>query len=249
MNVFTMLPILAGVFVAIFVGIAIFFIARAVSQVCPGIVMGHIEILGEYGGGKYFNRVKGLMVDATASFMTRELEPEVKEHLCYLVDAVAKKGGFSPDKLMELENWKTVLNNTKLSGLVNMIVTRDNGKEIIVQLPDREGNLRSMLEYVRHDPKSKLTLQGAVSKGIVPGMIATYKAKWEIPNLGKCTVHLFVPDPPRQDPILPVAPDPPMTEAELVKQAKPIGSSLVVSTESVPGVQRKRTPGAPSVNS
>jgi len=212
-DIFSWLPTVAVLAIGLLAAFFIFTIARMFSQPAPGIAMGHFEIIGNYAGGKYVNRIRGLMVEATKLFMNEQMEPKFKESLGFTVDAIAKKSGFDQQLLNDIKAWKTKLQDAKLCELMRIIVTRDGAtKHLIVQY-DRVK--QSLLEYVRYDEKGKMTLQGTVSQGVVTGQLTTFKGQWKVHNVGKCTVHLFKPD--LLEPVAAGTDNPPKIPEELAK--------------------------------
>ena len=177
------------------VALIVLMIWRTISPAAPGINLGYYEVVGKYAGGKYAKRIKGMLVDSTRLFINPDMEPEFKRALVRSIDIIAKKSNLDEAHLKEIKDFKDKLSQEKLSDLVRIIVTREMlfSKHVLVQWHYVKSPLT---EFAAHEEGSKFSLSvGPTSQGIITGHMTTLPTRWELPRLGKCTVHMFKPDP------------------------------------------------------
>jgi hypothetical protein len=86
-----------------------------------------------------------------------------------------------------------------LDKICRVVIMRDGffgEKHLIVQFGDPK---RSLSDYASHEEESHFNFAfGPVNKGLISGSMQTLPERWEFPNkrfnLGKVTVHIFVPE-------------------------------------------------------
>ena len=181
-------------FYAVVAGVA-FLIAlsfwKNIAPAAPGVILGYYEILGRYGGGSLMKRIQGTLVDSTHIFLNPEIEPKFKRYIIRNLDALSKKNPGSPSELRSL---RSQLIKYPLRKVCRIVVTRDRfwTKHVLVQWGYVD---KPISEYAMHEERGKFTLSsGLITRGIITGALKTLPEPWEVPNLGKCRVHLFLPD-------------------------------------------------------
>jgi hypothetical protein len=176
--------------VVTFVAVMIFLsIWKNISPAAPGIPLGYYEILGRYAGGNLMKRIQGTLVDATQIFLNPEVEPKFKKYIIRNLEASSKGNPGS-----ELQALKTAFSRYPLGNACRIIVTRDRfwTKHVMIQWGYVD---KPLTEYAMHEERGKFTFSaGLISRGVITGAIKTLPDPWEIPKLGKCRVHLFLPD-------------------------------------------------------
>jgi len=179
--------------VAFVVGMILLSIWKNISPAAPGIPLGYYEIIGRYAGGSLMKRIQGTLVDATYFFLNPEIENKFKEYILKNIEAMSKKGnpGIKPSEALSIKN---SLQKYRFSKACRIIVTRDRfwTKHVLVQWGYVD---KPLIDYAVHEDRGKFTLStGLITRGTITGTIKTLPDPWVIPKIGKCTVHLFLPD-------------------------------------------------------
>jgi hypothetical protein len=176
---------------AVIIGLIVLSIWSNIAPAAPGVVLGYLEIVGTYAGGKLFKRFEGTIVDASNIFLNTQYEDEFKESL--LADLELLKLKEQNPAGLELKNVKDEFGKCRLNEMCRVLVTREKlfTKHIFVQW----GHLGSLSEYAAKEEKPKFTLSNLfVSRGAVRGQLYTFPTKWDIEDVGTCQVHLFKPE-------------------------------------------------------
>ncbi|MGB9672069.1 MAG: hypothetical protein ACPLZY_02865, partial [Candidatus Norongarragalinales archaeon] len=181
---------------ALIIALAVWMIWRSIAPAAPGIGLGYYEVVGRHGGQKLIKRIKGTLVDATALFLSPEIESaflqilkeDIKEMLTRTNDADLS----SLSKALEKAD-------IRLADYVRIVVTREKlfTKHVIVQYGYVNNPLNA---YAAYDPQAKFTLGfGFLTQGVITGKMHTLPQPWQLYKLGKVQVHLFKPDPLKED--------------------------------------------------
>jgi len=206
---FQWLPNIAMAGLAIIIGLAVWMIWRSIAPAAPGISLGYYEVVGRYAGQKLVKRLRGTLVDATALFLSPEIENSFKQLLKEDIKEIEAR---TREDLSDVYN---SLENASLSDVCRIIVTRERlfTKHVLIQHTHVDKPLNA---YACYDPQAKFSLGfGFLSQGVITGEIHTFPQPWEIYRLGKVQVHLFKPDVPTDEP----AKDPPEYLAKLALYA------------------------------
>jgi hypothetical protein len=196
-NFFEWIPQVALGGLALIIAVAVWMIWRSIAPAAPGIGLGYYEVVGRYAGQKLMKRIRGTLVDATALFLApetetvflQELKADIKALLGQSADSVDVKDLY--DKLEKGE--------VKISEYCRIIVTREKlfTKHVLVQYGYVDKPLNA---YAAYDPQAKFTLGfGFLVQGVITGKIYTMPHMWELYRLGKVHVHLFKPDPVKEE--------------------------------------------------
>jgi hypothetical protein len=194
---FQWLPNIALGLLAFIIALAVWVVWRTIAPAAPGISLGYYEVVGRYGGQKLLKRIRGTLVDATALFLSPEVESAFLDELNADLKELMSRAGNSPD----LKNLVDRLENGEASirDYCRIIVTREKlfTKHVIVQYGHVDKPLNA---YASFDPQSKFTLGfGFLLQGVITGRIYTLPHPWELHRIGKVSVHLFIPDAPEQE--------------------------------------------------
>lgn len=197
MSVLDLIPYVAvfGAVVATII-VVVFNLYQKYAPAADGIPLGYLEVEGRYAGGKLLKRIKGTLVDASSLFINPELAVKVKAMILGEMTRRAK----NPDEAKfkeQFAEFKKKVDEAPLDKFCRVIVTRasEHGgfkKHVFLQWEHVSQPLNA---YAHHEPESKFSLGfGFQSKGIVTGVLNTCGKDWDIPQIGKATVHFFVPD-------------------------------------------------------
>ena len=173
--------------IAVIVALIVLSVWSNIAPAAPGVVLGYLEVIGTYAGGKLFKRFEGTIVDASNIFLNTQYEDEFRESL--LADLKLEK---NPAKL-EFQEIKDKFEKCRLNEICRVLVTREKlfTKHIFVQW----GHLGSLSEYAAKEEKPKFTVSNLfVSRGVVRGQLYTFPTKWDIEGVGTCQVHMFKPE-------------------------------------------------------
>jgi len=217
-DIFAAIPYAAIAVLTVFIIFFLFLVYQSRAAPASGHVLGSYEINGRYAGGKFFKRIQGILVDATGIFVNPEVESVFKQLLIEDIKAATHKVLGEKAAIME-QNKETMTTpnavqdkeNTSLQTLVatlekdglplskvcRIIITRTNlfEKHVIIQY----GRVEILPTYAAHEAESRFSPSlGPVSKGIINGSILTLPERWEIFEVGKATVHVFLPDNPSE---------------------------------------------------
>jgi len=177
--------------IAVIVALIVLSVWSNIAPAAPGVVLGYLEIIGTYAGGKLFKRFEGTIVDASNIFLNTQFEDEFKESLLADLDLLKEKN----PTILELEKVKDEFKKCHLNEMCKILVTREKlfDKHIFVQW----GCLDALNEYATKEEKPKFTLSNLfVSRGAVRGQLHSFPTRWEIEGVGTCQIHLFKPDTP-----------------------------------------------------
>jgi len=183
--------------VAFVAGMILLSIWKNISPAAPGIPLGYYEVIGRYAGGSLMKRIQGTLVDSTYFFLNPELESKFKKYILKHIREVSKKKP-NPKGASGLLPLEKQLMKFPLERAVRIIVTRDRlwKKHILVQWGYVD---KPLIDYAMHEDKGKFTFStGLITRGVITGTIHTLPEPWIIPKIGKCTVHLFLPDARRE---------------------------------------------------
>jgi len=175
--------------IAVIVALIVLSVWSNIAPAAPGVVLGYLEIIGTYAGGKLFKRFEGTVVDASNIFLNTQYEDEFKESLLADLKLLKEKN----PAILELEKVKDEFEKCHLNEMCRILVTRERlfDKHIFVQW----GCLGALNEYAAKEEKPKFTLSNLfVSRGAVRGQLHSFPTRWEIEGVGTCQVHLFKPD-------------------------------------------------------
>lgn len=198
LNFFEWLPTVALAGLALIIFVAAWMLWRNIAPAAPGVSLGYYEVLGRYAGQKLLKRIRGTLVDATALFLSPEVEHDFKQMIVEDVEAIMKKAGNPVGD--ELASVAAQFKNSRLTDTCRIIVTRERlfTKHVLIQIGHVDKPLNA---YAANEPSSKFTLgMGFLSQGIITGAIYTFPQPWHIYRLGKVQVHLFTPDAPSNEP-------------------------------------------------
>ena len=211
LGIFDVIPGLAVVLFVVFILFFLFLVYQSRAAPAAGQVLGSYVINGRYAGGKFFKPIQGILVDATGIFLNPEIEPVFKKILVEDMKAVLKREGdqasakdAKPDmaapnpvqstEKTQLETLLSKLEKATFSKVCRIVITRTLfEKHVIVQY----GRVEPLSHYAAHEASSHFSISlGPVSKGVINGSILTLPERWEIFEIGKATVHVFLPDDP-----------------------------------------------------
>ena len=190
---FEWIPNIAIGSLALIIAVAAWMIWRNIAPAAPGISLGYYEVVGRYAGQKIIKRIKGTLVDATALFINPQIETAFLQILKEDIQEIETR------TRANLSDVKKALENTNLTDVCRIIVTRERlfTKHVIIQYCHVDKPLNA---YAAYDPQAKFTLGfGFLVQGVITGKIYTMPHMWELYRLGKVHVHLFKPDPVKEE--------------------------------------------------
>ena len=179
--------------VAFVAGMILLSIWKNISPAAPGIPLGYYEVIGRYAGGSLMKRIQGTLVDSTHLFLNPEITNKFKKYVLKNIKEASKKNPNSK-KASQLLLLEKPFMKYPLEKTVRIIVTRDRfwKKHILVQWGYVD---KPLIDYAMHEDRGKFTLStGLITRGVITGVIHSLPDPWVIPKIGKCTVHLFLPD-------------------------------------------------------
>ena len=180
--------------IALIVALVVLSVWSNIAPAAPGVVLGYLEVLGTYAGGKLFKRFEGTVVDASNIFLNPRHIDEFKESLLAELNLSTKKYTETDAEVKEI---REETEKCRLGEVCRVLVTRSGlfEKHVFVQW----GALSSLNEYAAKEERPKFTLSSLfVSRGAVRGQLYSFPTKWEVKGVGTCNVHLFKPDAPAQ---------------------------------------------------
>jgi len=177
------------------IGLVVLSLWRNMAPATSGLILGYYEILGKYAGGKLHKWIRGMLVDATYLFLNPSIEPKFKQRIIENIDQFLQREGNEKEK-EKLRELKTAFQKGSLLGNCRIIVTRERlfTKHILIQYGYVD---KPLTEYASQEDRGKFTFSsGVISKGAITGTLRTLAGDWNIPKppIGKCKVHLFLPD-------------------------------------------------------
>jgi hypothetical protein len=196
LNFFEWIPQIAIGGLALIIAVAVWMIWRSIAPAAPGISLGYYEVVGRHGGQKLIKRIRGTLVDATSLFLSPEIESAFLQILKEDISEILRRTNDS-----DLSNLSKALDkeDVRLTDYLRIIVTREKlfTKHVIIQY----GYIANPLSaYAAYDPQAKFTLGfGFLTQGVITGKMQTLPQPWQLYKIGKVYVHLFKPDPLKED--------------------------------------------------